>query len=72
MNSIKFFREQKGLKQIDLVRNTGLSKASISLLENGKINPSLNSAFKIARALDTTVDDLFGKGGEVFAKHSNR
>lgn len=59
MNNIKKYREKSGLKQIDLVRKTGLSKAAISLFENGKSTPSMNSAYKIAKALDTTIDELF-------------
>ncbi|MEN1969483.1 helix-turn-helix transcriptional regulator [Lentibacillus sp. N15] len=59
MNNIKKYREKSGLKQIDLVRKTGLSKAAISLFENGKSTPSMNSAYKIAKALDATIDELF-------------
>lgn len=59
MNRMKEIRIKKDLRQIDLAKETGLSKAAISLFENGKSTPSMNSAYKIARALDTTIDELF-------------
>ena len=59
MNRMKEIRIQKGLRQIDVAKDTGLSKAAISLFENSKSTPSMNSAYKIARALDTTIDELF-------------
>lgn len=63
MNNLKERRETLGLRQIDLVRKTGLSKSTVSLLESGKLSPSLKSAFKIAKALDTTIEILFMKKG---------
>lgn len=59
MSRMKEVRVQKNLQQVDLVKATGLSKGSISLIESGKSSPSMNSAFKIAQALDVTVDELF-------------
>lgn len=59
MNHMKEIRIQKGLRQMDVAKKTGLSKAAISLFENGKSTPSMNSAYKIAQALDTTIDELF-------------
>lgn len=59
MNRMKEIRLQRGLRQIDVAKDTGLSKAAISLFENGKSTPSMNSAYKIAKALGTTIDELF-------------
>lgn len=59
MNRMKEIRLQKGLRQIDIAKATGLSKAAISLFENNKSTPSMNSAYKIAKALDATIDELF-------------
>ncbi|RDW15961.1 helix-turn-helix transcriptional regulator [Oceanobacillus chungangensis] len=59
MSRMKEIRLQKGLKQKDVASITGLSKPAISLFENGKSKPSMNSAFKIAQALGVTVDELF-------------
>jgi len=59
MNAMKEMRINKGLKQKDLAELTGLSAAAISIFENGKAIPSMNSAYKIARVLDTSIEELF-------------
>ena len=59
MSRMKEVRIQKKLRQVDLVKATGLSKGSISLIESGKSSPSMDSAFKIAQVLGVTVDELF-------------
>lgn len=59
MNRIRELRESKGLKQKDLAEKVGLSTPSISYYERGRKKPSMNNAFKIAQALDTTIDGLF-------------
>ncbi|MEW9675272.1 helix-turn-helix transcriptional regulator [Lentibacillus sp. L22] len=66
MNRIKEIRLQKKMKQKDIALSTGLSMPAISLYENGKSTPSMNSAFKISQALGVTIDELFGS--EVFEK----
>lgn len=71
MNCMKRIRIQSGMKQKEVASLTGLSKASISLYESGKGKPSVNSAFKVARALDASVDDLFGWAGDNDAKHTS-
>lgn len=60
MRKMQELRLKKGVKQKDIAVATGLSKAAISLYENGKSKPSMNNAFKIARFLNVTVDELFG------------
>lgn len=59
MNLIKEKRIEKGMKQLDVAKKVGVSTASISYYERGKKKPSMNNAFKIAKALDTTIDELF-------------
>lgn len=56
---MKLYREAKKLKQKDIANETGLSKAAISLFENCKLRPSVESAFKIAKVLGVTIDDLY-------------
>lgn len=73
MNRIKEIRMEKGLKQKDIAAITELSKSSISLIENGKARPSMNSAFKIAKALGVTIECLFifdyeDKRGDLYAR----
>lgn len=56
---IKEFRARKDLTQEALANLVGVRRETIVFLEKGKYNPSLKLAYKIARTLDTTVDELF-------------
>ncbi|MDN5811327.1 MAG: helix-turn-helix domain-containing protein, partial [Tetragenococcus koreensis] len=61
-------RINKNLKQKELARITGLSTAAISLFENNKTTPSMNSAYKIAKALDVSLENLFPLKVEIYLK----
>lgn len=56
---IKEFRARYDLTQEDLAKKAGVRRETILFLEKGKYNPSLKLAHDIARALETTVDELF-------------
>lgn len=57
---IKDFREAKGMTQEELARKSGVSRGTISALENGtERTTTTKTLFNIAKALDTTVDRLF-------------
>lgn len=47
------------MTQDDLAKQVGVRRETILYLEKGKYNPSLLLAHQIARALKTTIDDLF-------------
>lgn len=68
MNNMKELRVSKNLKQKELARITGLSTAAISLFENNKSTPSMNSAYKIAKALDVSLESLFPLNVEIYLK----
>ena len=68
MNKMKEIRMQKGLLQKDIAFKTGLSRPAISLYENGHKQPSMNAAHKIAKALDSTIDELFSSTYEMDKK----
>lgn len=53
-------RVKKGWSQEELGRIVGVSTAAISAIENEARKPSLEVAFRIAKALGKTVDELFG------------
>ena len=57
---LKQIRESKGLTQEELAASVGLTRNSISQYETGRAFPSAPVMFKLAHALDTTVDVLFG------------
>lgn len=56
---IKELRARDGLTQEDLARMVGARRETILFIEKGGYNPSLNLAHEIAKALKTTIDDLF-------------
>lgn len=56
---IKEFRARENLTQEELASRVGVRRETINHLEKGKYNPSLKLAYDIARALNTTVDELF-------------
>ncbi len=58
-NHIKEYRTQKGLLQQELADLCGVSRQTVNAIENNKYDPTLELAFKLALALDTTVDHLF-------------
>ena len=58
-NRLEELRRQRGLKQEDLASALEVSRQTIGSLENGRYNPSIQLAFKIARFFDLTIEDIF-------------
>jgi len=57
---IKDIRESLGLTQEELAEKSGVSRGTISALENGTARATTTKTLlKIASALDTTVDQFF-------------
>ena len=56
---IKELRARYDLTQEDLAKKVGVRRETILYLEKGKYNPSLILSHKIAKALKTSIDDLF-------------
>lgn len=56
---IKEFRARYDLTQEDLAKKISVRRETIVFLEKGKYNPSLKLAYEIAKALKTTIDELF-------------
>lgn len=58
-NNIKQFRAKHGLTQEELATKVGVRRETIVFLEQGKYNPSLQLAHKIAKILNVSIDELF-------------
>lgn len=58
-NRIEEIRKAKGIRQEDFAKQLGVSRQTISSLETGRYNPSIQLAHKIARAFDLTIEDVF-------------
>jgi len=56
---IKELRARYDLTQEDLAKKVGVRRETILFIEKGEYNPSLNLAHQIAKALRTTIDELF-------------
>lgn len=56
---ITYLRKERGISQLDLSIDSGLSKSYLSDLEHGRRNPSVASLSKIASALGVTLEELF-------------
>lgn len=56
---IKEFRARYDLTQEDLAKKVGVRRETIVFLEKGKYNPSLRLAHDVAKALKTSIDELF-------------
>lgn len=52
-------RTQHGFSQERLAAECGLNRVAIAYIETGKRRPTIASLLKIARALDTTIADIF-------------
>ena len=49
----------KGIRQEELARQLGVSRQTISSLENGRYNPSILLAYKIAKYFEMHIEDVF-------------
>ena len=56
---IEELRKQRGIKQEDLATALEVSRQTIGSLENGRYNPSIMLAFKIARYFQMSIEEIF-------------
>jgi putative transcriptional regulator len=52
-------RKEKGMTQDQLAKKAKISRPLLSNIERGDAMPSLLAAYRIAKALDSTIDDVF-------------
>lgn len=57
---IKELRNEKGLGQVELAKEVGVSKSVISMWENGLREPSMNSLIKLSVFFNVSIDYLVG------------
>ncbi|MBX4265566.1 helix-turn-helix transcriptional regulator [Clostridium estertheticum] len=58
-NKLEKLRKQRGIKQEELAEILQVSRQTIGSLENGRYNPSIILAFKIARYFKMNVEEIF-------------
>lgn len=58
-NKIRVLRAERQWTQAALAKELDVSRNSVNAIENGKYDPSLPLAFRIARLFELTVEDIF-------------
>ncbi len=58
-NRIEKIRSERGIRQDELAKLMGVSRQTISSLENGRYNPSIMLAHKIAKYFGMTIEEVF-------------
>ena len=59
---LKDLRDYHGISQRELARRIGVGKTTISEIERGDRLPNVLTAIRIARALETTVEEIWRDG----------
>ena len=58
-NKIETIRKERGIRQEEFAKSMGVSRQTISSLENGRYNPSIMLAYKIAKYFNMTIEEVF-------------
>ncbi len=58
-NRVEALRRQRGLNQDEFARAIRVSRQTVSSIETGKYNPSLELAFAIADFFGATIEEIF-------------
>jgi len=58
-NKVELLRKQNGISQESFAKEMRVSRQTISSIENGKYNPSLELAFAIADYFGMSIEEIF-------------
>ena len=58
-NKVEQLRKEMGLSQADFAKAIRVSRQTVSAIETGKYNPSLELAFQIADFFSQTIEEIF-------------
>lgn len=58
-NRLEEIRKSRGVTQEELAASLEVSRQTIGSLENGRYNPSILLAFKLARYFQMSIEDIF-------------
>lgn len=62
INRVRDLRTSRGWTQAELAERLDVSRQTIYAIENGRFDPSLPLAFRIARLFGLTIEDVFVHG----------
>ena len=57
-NRLEEIRKAKGITQEELANALEVSRQTVGSLENGRYNPSIILAFKLARFFDVSIEEV--------------
>lgn len=60
-NNVKKIMESKGISQSEMAKALNISKFYLSRIENGKVDLPITLAARIAKYLDSSLDEIFLK-----------
>jgi molybdate-binding protein/DNA-binding XRE family transcriptional regulator len=66
-NSVLLKRAAREWSQAELAKRAGISRAAVSAIESGRLTPSVMAALSLARVLECTVEELFGRSSKPVA-----
>jgi len=58
-NRVEELRKERGISQFEFARAIRVSRQTVSSIENGKYNPSLELAFVIAEYFGRKIEEIF-------------
>jgi putative transcriptional regulator len=58
-NRLKVFRAERSWSQAELAEELDVSRQTINAIENGKYDPSLPLAFKMAELFNCSIEEIF-------------
>ncbi|MCM1542199.1 MAG: helix-turn-helix transcriptional regulator [Blautia sp.] len=58
-NRVEALRKERNMNQEDFAKAIRVSRQTVSSIENGKYNPSLELAFEIADFFGKTIEEIF-------------
>ena len=58
-NRIEAIRKERGIRQEEFAKVLGVSRQTISSLENGRYNPSILLAHRIAKYFGMAIEEVF-------------
>ena len=67
-NHLEALRKQRGIRQEELADALSISRQTVSSLENGRYNPSILLAFKLARYFHLPIEEIFSDEEENYGE----
>jgi putative transcriptional regulator len=71
-NRLHVLRAEREWSQADLAEHLGVSRQTVNALENGKYDPSLPLAFKIAHLFALSIEEIFFPEDELDGNRKDR